>query len=141
MIANIRVINFLMKMENTMKINKILGAASLIFAFVAVAGCQSIPPEQLKNYALIESHIRDGSGVAYISYQNGRSLFPAKPSIDVLPGEYQFQVGLGCSNTTTCRRGSPINLVVVAGKRYALESGRVMVSDRFADRKNEVPYQ
>ena len=124
-----------------MKINKILGAVSLIFAIFALAGCQSIPPEQLKNYALVVSRVPDGGGVAPIAAQNGRTLFPAPSSVDVLPGEYQFQLGLGCSNTATCRRGSPINLVVEAGKRYAIESGRVMVSNRFEDRKNEVPYK
>lgn len=124
-----------------MKINKILGAASLIFAIVAIAGCQSIPPEQLKNYALVVSRIPDGADTAPIASQNGKNLFPAKYSLDLLPGEYQFQAAIGCSNTATCRRSSPINVVVEAGKRYVLESGRIMVSDRFTDRKNEVPYK
>ena len=124
-----------------MKINKILGTAALIFSIFAIVGCQSIPPEQLKNYALIVSRVPDGGGVAPIASKSGSTLFPAPTTLDVLPGEYQFQLALGCSNTATCRRGSPINLVVEAGKRYVIESGRVMVSNRFEDRKNEVPYK
>jgi len=116
----------------------------------------NIPPEKLGEYALIESHtslrgrnmdtlpsaMRGMDNYANISWINGKTAFPAKRNMNVLPGEYTFQVGLGCDNTATCRPGTPYKLNVQAGKRYALLPEGVMVSDRFAprDTATEKPY-
>lgn len=128
---------------------------------VALTGCammgDGIPPEKLGEYGLIESHIgARGSNMdtlpaamqgfettAYISWVNGKAAFPARPTMNVLPGEYDFQVGIGCGNTATCRPSTPYRLKVKAGLRYVLTPSGVLVSDRFVARQEakETRYQ
>lgn len=107
---------------------------SVLLAATVLAGCamfgENIPPEKEGDYALIVSDISDGGSTAYISYINGKTMFPARPSTNVLPGQYNFQVGIGCSNTATCRRSQPIIVEVKAGYRYRLTLNGVYVSDR-----------
>ena len=118
---------------------------SALFGVVVLVGCVGIPQEQLKNYALIESSISErgqnmdtakpnSQGIpestAYISWINGRSVFPASPSKNVLPGEYEFSVGINCSNSGLCRPSPAITLKVKAGLRYVLTPNGVLVSDR-----------
>ena len=112
-----------------------------LVAYILV-GCSSIPPEQQKNYALIQSGVAEGISSAPVAYINGHVQFPATSSANVLPGQYQFQLGLNCGNTATCHPSRPYELVVEAGKMYVLlAGGTVMVSDRFNPRKNEVLYR
>ncbi len=126
--------------------------AAMLIGAVALAGCamfgDGIPQEKLGEYALIESHIslqgrnmdtlpdsmRGIDNFASISWVNGKPVFPARRDMNVLPGEYTFQVGLGCNNTATCRPGTPYKLNVKAGLRYVLLPEGVMVSDRFVPR-------
>lgn len=122
------------------------------------AGCatSSLPPEEQKNYALIESRISDyGTDMdhntypcppcaqtAFISWIDGQTRGFARPAVDLPPGNYKIQVGLGCGNTVTCRPSQPYNLKVDAGKRYVLKpNGQVYVSDRSADRSRETLYK
>lgn len=136
-----------------MKIGKLLGYISIMIVAVLLAGCGSIPEEQQKNYALIESKVSEHGWdvdrlpsssleiTAYVGYVDGKAIFPAKPSIDLAPGDYQIQLGMRCSNSATCGPGAPYNLALEPGKRYVLKpNGQVFVSDRFSSRKNEVLY-
>lgn len=135
-------------------LNKGLGfLMATIVGTAALTGCammgDGIPPEKLGEYGLIESRIgtrgsnmdtlpasRQGfENTAYISWVNGKSVFPARPTMNVLPGEYEFQVGIGCDNTATCRPGTPYKLNVKAGSRYVLTPSAVLVSDRFVSRE------
>ncbi len=126
--------------------------AALVGAIV-LAGCAAmgygIPPEKLGDYALIESRIglhgnnmdtlpssmQGFERTASISWVNGKSIFPARQTLNVLPGEYSFQVGIGCDNTATCRPSVPYKLKVKPGLRYVLLPEGVMVSDRFVPRE------
>jgi hypothetical protein len=135
-----------------MRIVNFTSLISLLLATIVLVGCESIPPEQLKNYGLIESRIglhgmdmdtlpyNSLESVAYITYIDGRPK-SGGPSINIAPGEYQFQVGLGCNSTVTCRPGAPYKINVEAGKRYVLRPNGVYVSDRFSSRKGEVLYR
>lgn len=114
----------------------------------ALSGCammgDGIPPEKLGEYAQVVSRIglrgsnmdtlpdyrRGMENTANISWVNGKSIFPAREALNVLPGEYEFQVGIGCDNTATCRPSQAHKLVVKAGKRYVLTPYAVYVSDR-----------
>lgn len=125
---------------------------ALLVGAVVLSGCAAmgdgIPPEKLGEYALIESHIgtrgnnmdtlppsmRGFENTAYISWVNGKVALPALESMNVLPGEYTFQVGIGCDNTATCRPGYPYKLKVKAGQRYVLLPTGVLVSDRSVPR-------
>lgn len=125
---------------------------AMLVGAVAMTGCammgDGIPPEKLGEYAQVASRIglrgsnmdtlpssRIGfENTASISWVNGKSIFPASQSLNVLPGEYTFQVGIGCDNTATCRPGVPFKLTVKAGLRYVLLPDGVMVSDRFVPR-------
>lgn len=105
---------------------------------------EDIPPEKLGEYAQIVSRIGEqGSNMdtlprsregfemtATIAWINGKVSFPARQVVNVLPGEYEFQVGLGCSNTATCRPSRPYKLTVKAGYRYVITPSAVYVSDR-----------
>lgn len=133
--------------------SKIGSLIAALVAAIVLAGCAAmgdgIPPEKLGDYALIESHIslqgrnmdtlpdsmRGIDNFASISWINGKAVFPARRAMNVLPGEYTFQVGLGCNNTATCRPGNPYKLNVKAGLRYVLLPEGVMVSDRFVPRE------
>ncbi len=132
-----------------MKFRKILLFVSTVLLVAGVAGCQSIPPEQQKNYALVVSQIGEtgtdmdtnkNQMVAYISYIDGKPQV-AGPEVDMAPGRYRFQVGIGCGNTATCRPGRPYDIEVEAGKRYVLKPDGVYVSDRFGPRTGEVRYE
>lgn len=136
-----------------MKITNLLGILTAFGLVVGIAGCGGIPKEQQKNYALVESRVSEyGSDMdsvpssrqvntSYISYVDGKAILPAWPSIDLAPGKYRIQLGIGCGNTATCRPGTPYDLNLEAGKRYVLKpSGIVFVSDRFANRSQEVRY-
>lgn len=107
---------------------------SIVMVAFVLAGCamlgENIPPEKEGEYALIVSEISDGGSTAYINWVNGKTQFPARPSTNVLPGQYTFQVGLGCGNTATCRRSQPISVEVKGGYRYRLTLNGVYVSDR-----------
>ena len=121
---------------------------AMLVGAVVLSGCammgDGIPPEKLGEYALIESHIglrgnnmdtlpasmRGMENTASVSWVNGKSVFPANRTMNVLPGEYTFQVGIGCDNTATCRPGYPYKLRVKAGQRYVLLPSEVLVSDR-----------
>lgn len=131
------------------------GMVSILLSMFVLGGCAlfgpDIPAGQEPNYALIESSISErGQNMdtisssqamyettANISWVNGRVKFPARSSINVLPGEYEFSVGLGCSNTATCRPGPAIALDVKAGYRYVLTPNGVFVSDRSKPRSKE----
>lgn len=120
----------------------------MLIGLSVLSGCamfgDGIPPEKLGEYAQIVSRVglrgsnmdtlpssqRGFEGTASISWVNGSTIFPAREMINVLPGEYEFQVGLGCDNTATCRPGSPYKLTVKAGKRYVLTPSGTYVSDR-----------
>jgi hypothetical protein len=126
--------NFINKKGNLMSTKFVRMTFSVILTAFVMAGCaifgESIPPEKLGDYALIVSGINDGGSTAYISVINGKTMFPARPSTNVLPGQYTFQVGLGCSNTATCRSSQPISVEVKGGYRYRLTLNGVYVSDR-----------
>lgn len=125
---------------------------AVLVGAVSLSGCamfgDGIPPEKLGEYALVESHIslrgrnmdtlpdsmRGLDNYASISWINGKPAFPARQAMNVLPGEYSFQVGIGCDNTATCRPGTPFKLNVKAGSRYVLLPEGVMVSDRSVPR-------
>ncbi|MDO8990072.1 MAG: hypothetical protein Q7U91_10615 [Sideroxyarcus sp.] len=122
----------------------------------ALSGCammgDGIPPEKLGEYAQVASRIglrgsnmdtlpdsrRGFENTANISWINGKSIFPAREALNMLPGEYEFQVGIGCDNTATCRPGKPYKLVVKAGMRYVLTPNAVYVSDRYVPRNKAV---
>lgn len=134
--------------------------AAILVGVFALSACamlgDGIPPEKLGEYAIVESHIsmqgrnmdtlqdsmRGIDNFAYISWINGKPAFPARQAMNVLPGEYTFQVGIGCNNSATCRPGAPFKLNVKAGSRYVLLPEGVMVSDRFVPREKatEKPY-
>lgn len=113
---------------------------AVLIGMLSLSGCamlgDGIPADKLGDYALVESDI------GLISWINGKTVFPARGSMNMAPGEYDFQVGIGCSNTATCHPSRPYKLVVKAGKRYVLTQGDVMVSDRFTPRAQakETPY-
>ncbi len=132
-----------------MKIRNLLSYLSVAVFAVLLVGCESIPPEQQKNYALIESRIGEYNGdmdanpnqmVAYISYIDGRPRMSG-PEVNLAPGPYRLQVGLACGNTATCHPSRPYEIVAEAGKRYVLKPDGVYVSDRFGSRQGEVRYQ
>ena len=136
-----------------MKFSNLAGYLFVAMMAVTVVGCESIPPEQLKNYGLVQSSIGvHGSDIdhlppnyfenaAYISYVDFK-VNGGSANRNIAPGEYTFQVGLGCDNTATCRPSMPYKIKVEAGKRYVLKpGGLIYVSDRFASRKNEVLYR
>lgn len=124
------------------------GIASVLISIFVLGGCAlfgpDIPPGQEQNYALIESRISEHGlnvdtmsssqgmydSTASIGWINGKARFPARSSINVLPGEYEFSVGLGCSNSATCRPSPAVALDVKAGFRYVLTPNGVYVSDR-----------
>jgi hypothetical protein len=132
----------------------IKAVVSSMIGLTALSGCammgDGIPPEKLGEYAQIVSRVglrgsnmdtqpRSMSGIentANISWVNGKSIFPAREKLNVLPGEYEFQVGLGCDNTATCRPGRAYKLVVKAGYRYVITPDAVYVSDRTQPRTN-----
>jgi len=138
-----------------MKIGKWLGYISIMIAAVGLVGCGSIPKEQQKNYALVVSRVGGEYGsdmdavpfsstesTAMISYIDGRTIFPAKSSVNLAPGEYKIQLGMRCGSSTTCHPGDPYILNLEPGKRYVLKpNGNVYVSDRFSDRSNEALYR
>ena len=144
-----------------MSSNLIKAIVSSMIGLAALSGCammgDGIPPEKLGEYAQIVSRVglhgsnmdtqpRAMSGLentANISWVNGKSIFPAREKLNVLPGEYDFQVGLGCDNTATCRPGRVYKLVVKAGYRYVITPDAVYVSDRTQPRtsSNERIYQ
>lgn len=111
-----------------------------LIGVLSLSGCamlgDGIPADKLGSYALVESDI------GLISWINGNTVFPARQSLNMAPGEYDFQVGIGCENTATCRASRPYKLVVKAGMRYVLTRGDVMVSDRFTprDKAKQTPY-
>lgn len=133
---------------------------AMLVGAVVLTGCammgDGIPPEKLGEYALIQSRIgmrgnnmdtlpssmRGFENTASISWVNGKVAFPALETMNVLPGEYTFQVGIGCDNTATCRPGVPYKLKVKAGLRYVLLPTGVMVSNRSVTRSeaHETPY-
>lgn len=132
-----------------MKIRNLLSHLYIAVFVGLLVGCESIPPEQQKNYALIESRIGEFGGdmdanrnqmVAYISYIDGRPRI-AGSEINLPPGPYRLQVGLACGNTATCHPSRPYEIAVEAGKRYVLKPDGVYVSDRFGSRQGEVCYQ
>lgn len=140
-----------------------LSAISFLFAITHSAICpaslfgifgDSIPAEKEGDYALVVSRIGvngdnmdtlPNSGgyeaTAYISWVNGKAIFPAWPQKNFLPGTYDFQVGIGCGNTATCHPSSIYHLFVRAGYRYVLTPNAVYVSDRKSPRSGtETPY-
>lgn len=134
---------------------------TMLISATVLSGCamfsDGIPPEKLGEYALVVSRIGDrGSNMdtlpssmqgfentAYISWINGKTLFPASSQKNMLPGEYEFQVGLGCGNSATCRPSRPYKITVKAGYRYVLTPEGVYVSDRNTPRSknSETLYQ
>lgn len=132
-----------------------------IIGIATLSGCASmgdgIPPEKLGEYAQIVSRVgmygsnmdtlpralEGRENTAYISWINGKSIFPARASMNILPGEYDFQLGMRCDNSATCRPGQPYKLFVKAGYRYVLTPEGVLVSDRIQPRNgaNEHRYQ
>lgn len=96
-----------------------IGLLSMLIGATALTGCKmfgdGIPPEQLGNYGIVVSRISEGGRnmdtlpsslegrdtTAYVSWINGKRAMPARASINMLPGEYEFQVGLGCSNSAS----------------------------------------
>jgi hypothetical protein len=147
-LPNDKTVAFIKKGETGMLKKKAVTLVSLLVGAVVLSGCATmgdgIPPEKLGEYALIESHIgmrgnnmdtlpssmRGMENTASIGWINGKAVFPANDSMNVLPGEYTFQVGIGCDNTATCRPGYPYKLKVKAGQRYVLLPMEVLVSDR-----------
>ncbi|HQS58827.1 MAG: hypothetical protein B7Y56_10405 [Gallionellales bacterium 35-53-114] len=137
------------------------GLVLVMLSAFALGGCalfgDGIPDDQKGNYALIVSNIGErGEDMdqvsreqamyhsrANIGWVNGKPQFPARTSLNILPGEYEFSVGLGCSNSASCRPSAPISIVVKAGYRYALTTRGVFVSDRMKPWKNEneTPYK
>jgi hypothetical protein len=130
----------------------------ILVGLVMFTGCatSTLPPEEQKNYALIESKISDyGTDMdhntypcppcaqtAFISLIDGKPRGFARPVVDLPPGNYKIQVGLGCGSTVTCHPSSPYTLNVEAGKRYVLKpNGVVYVSNRFSDRSHETLYK
>src|SRR5487761_2588010 len=97
-----------------MSSNLFKAIVSSMIGFAALSGCammgDGIPHEKLGEYAQIVSRVGlHGSNMdtqsrsmselentANISWVNGKSIFPAREKLNVLPGEYDFQVGLGC---------------------------------------------
>ncbi|MHB1117783.1 hypothetical protein [Sideroxydans sp.] len=133
----------------------------LLAGILALSGCammgDGIPPEQLPNYGLVVSRISDHGrnmdtlpsslrgfdNEAYVSWINGKAAFPARQMMNLLPGEYDIQVGLGCGNSATCRPSRIYKIRVEAGKRYILTPDAIYVSDRSVPRAdaNEKLYQ
>ena len=123
---------------------RVVLAVVMLLGLFVLAGCAGIPPEKEGNYALIVSRISEhgwdmdsprvramnDESSASIGWINGKVQFPARSSTNVLPGEYTFQVGLFCSDSRTCRPGTPFKLDVKAGYRYVLTNLGVYVSDR-----------
>ena len=130
--------------------------SSIVLSGCAIFG-DGIPEEKKGNYALIVSNTGErGENMdkvtreqamyhtrASIGWVNGKPQFPARTSLNILPGEYEFSVGLGCSNSANCRPGPRIPLVVKAGLRYSLSPDGVFVSDRKKPwtTENETPYK
>lgn len=125
-----------------------IGLLSVLIGATALTGCKmfgdGIPPEQLGNYGIVVSRISEGGRnmdtlpsslegrdtTAYVSWINGKRAMPARASMNMLPGEYEFQVGLGCSNSATCRPSRAYKIIVKAGYRYVLTPDGIFVSDR-----------
>lgn len=125
-----------------------IGLLSMLIGATALTGCKmlgdGIPPEQLGNYGLVVSRISEKGRsmdtlpssqqgfdtTAYISWINGKHAMPASEMMNMLPGEYEFQVGLGCSNSATCRPSRAYKIIVKAGYRYVLTPDGIFVSDR-----------
>lgn len=119
----------------------------MLIGATAMTGCalfgENIPPEKLGEYGLVVSatgtHGSDMDTLpasmggfettAYVSYINGKPILPALPAKNMLPGEYDFQVGLGCGEGH-CRPGRVYTIDVKAGYRYVLKPDGVYVSDR-----------
>ena len=126
-----------------------------IAVLVASCGMNRVPESEAKNYALIVSGTGQyGSDMdrvplssrehwALISWINGKVLPLSSASVDLPPGEYDIQVGIGCNDTRTCRPGKAHSIEVKAGYRYVLKPNRVLVSDRTIPRRQatEVPYE
>ncbi|BBO99605.1 hypothetical protein [Sulfuriferula nivalis] len=136
-----------------MNISKAVKFTLLTLSASILASCQSaqsIPQDQLKNYAVVETGTNEyGADLdtstdkfpALVSYINGTARWVSSRTMDLLPGEYQIQLGMACGNTATCHPGRKYDLNVEAGKRYVLKPYAVLVSDRDASRSGEIPYK
>lgn len=133
---------------------KLVTLVSALAACLSGCGMNSVSVKDQPNHAIVVSRIGDyGSDLdklpssttefpAYVSWINGKAVFPATPTIDLLPGEYDVQVGIACSNTATCHPSKIFNLRVEAGYRYVLKPDIVLVSPRSVPRSGakEIPY-